>query len=256
MNSLLLNNSSIWLTAALIIVSALLGIVALGAFIARIVVFVKYQKYNRTETSVGHTAYSAARNLLDQNGMQDVEVKQLGFFRALFYGNSYSARTKTIYLRRGIINKTSITAVGLACQKVGLAIQDKENNKAFKFRSAIAPVIVFAPVIVVPIILIGFLIDFLLSLGGIAAIVAVVVGVLVYLVGFIFTILTIPVESRGNKLALELIEKTKFLNEEETYAIKEVFSVYIIAYVLEFVVALLQLIKFILQILLKLVKNK
>ena len=68
----------------------------------------KYNKFNNVESSTGHTGFSAARNLLDANGLSDVEVKPLTFFKAMFYGNHYNAKTNTIYLRQGIINSKSI----------------------------------------------------------------------------------------------------------------------------------------------------
>lgn len=252
MNSLLLSNSgATWLTVAYIIVAVLIIIVSLATFITRIAVFAKYNKFNSVESSVGHTAFSTARNLLDVNGLSEVEVKPLTFFKSMFYGNHYDAKTKTIYLRQNIINSTSLTAVGLASQKVGHAIQDKEGGSLFNFRSKIAPFVVFAPVLFLPITIIGFILDTLYSIGGTFAIISVILGLVLYLLAFTFTLFTIPVESRANKLAVELLEKTKILNTTEIYAVKDLFSSYIVAYVMEFLSSLLQLIKTFLQILIK-----
>lgn len=252
MYSLLLSNSgSTWLTVAFIIVAVLIIIVSIAAFISRLVVLAKYNKFNNVESSTGHTGFSAARNLLDANGLSDVEVKPLTFFKAMFYGNHYNAKTNTIYLRQGVINSKSITAVGLAIQKVGHAIQDKEDSPLFKFRSKVAPFVVFAPMLFIPITIIGIILDFLFSLGGVAAIISVILGVVLYLLAFTFTLFTIPVESRANKLAVELIEKAKILDTNEIYAVKDLYSSYIVAYVMEFLASLLQLFKTFLQILIK-----
>lgn len=251
MNSLLLANASeIWLSAAIVIVAILTAIAGISALIMRIVLLLKYNNFNSLQASSGHTAYSAARNLLDENGMSDIKVKPLGFFKSIFYGNCYSAKQKTIYLRKSIINQSSITAVGIACQKVGLVMQDKENNTAFKIRAIVSPFIIFAPAMIIPILVFGIILDTLFTLGGTLAIVSVCIGIFLYVLAFIYTLLTIPVESRANKLALELIEKSNLLNATETLAIKQIFTSYLLVYVLEFVATLLQSIKVFLQLLL------
>ncbi len=255
MYSLLLSNAgATWLTIAFIIVAVLIIIVLAATFIARLVVFAKYNKFNNVETSIGHTGFSASRNLLDSNGLSDVEIKPLTFFKAMFYGNHYNAKTKTIYLRQNIINSKSITAVGVAVQKVGHAIQDKENSPLFKFRTKIAPFVVFAPMLFIPITILGAILDWMYSIGGVSAIISVSLGLILFILAFTFTLFTIPVESRANKLAVELLEKTKILNTNEIYAVKDLYSSYIVAYVMEFLASLLQLIKTFLQILIKISK--
>lgn len=259
MNSLLLyeyySGGSLWLTAALIIVEVLLIIASISAIISKITLAIKYNKFNRVETSLGHTAFSACRTLLDENGMSDVEIKEAGFFRALFYGNHYCKRQKTVYFRKGIINSTSITAVGIAVQKVGLVIQDKEDNPAFKYRAMVAPFAIFGYVLVLPITILGIIFDVVFTLGSVFAILSVIISFIIFVVASVFSMLSIPVESRANKLALELMVKTKMLNEEEQLLIKDVFSAYMISYVLDFVVALLLIIKVVFQIILISISN-
>lgn len=259
MNSLILNDYNpsglLWLTAALIIVGVLLIIATISAIITRITICLKYNNFNKISTAKGHTAFSAARTLLDENGMSDVKVEQLGFFRALFYGNCYSKKNKTIYLRKEIINQTSITAVGIACQKVGLVIQDKEKNKTFKIRAFIAPFILFTPFWVVPLSVLGIIFDIMFSLGGAISIISIIFSIIIYLLSVIYAVVTIPVESRANKLALEFMEKTNILNKKERALIKELFSVFMIAYIIEFIISLLQVIKIIFEIILKVKSN-
>ena len=38
-------------------------------------------------TSEGKTSFQIAREALDKAGLNDVQVKKAGFFRALFFGN-------------------------------------------------------------------------------------------------------------------------------------------------------------------------
>lgn len=247
MNSLLLNNASeIWLSSAIIIVAALALIAIVSGITIRAILNVKYHTYNAINSKCKHTAFSAARNLLDENGMADIKVKRAGFFRTIFYGNRFSAKSNTIYLRPNIINSTSIIAVGTAIQKVGLVMQHKEGNKIFKFRAIFAPYILFTSYFVFPLLVLGLLFDVIFVLGGSFAIISVVMGILLYSIAILYTYINIPVESRANKLAIELIDKTKFLDDNEKVIIKQVYTTYILAYVTEFIVTLLEIIKVIL----------
>ncbi len=121
------------LTLLLIAVGIAIAVVSILAFVIRISIFVKSHKYNREENSIDMPAQEIADSFLKETGIEGVQVKQAGFFRAIFFGNSYSSYTKTIYLRKSIFQKKSLTAVAIACQKVGLAIQHKEQNKKFLF---------------------------------------------------------------------------------------------------------------------------
>ncbi|MEG1751502.1 MAG: zinc metallopeptidase [Clostridia bacterium] len=248
-SSLLANNGlNTLVSVALIIVGILIIVASLWAGIARIKIFTSYNKFNKIENQSGLTGETAALLLLDRAGLTDVKVKPLGFFRMLMYGNSYSLGKKTIYLRKNIFNKTSITAVGLAVQKVGLAIMHQQKDKKLKARSIVQPLIVFAPVMFIPISIMGFLIDlFLFNMNGISSLIGVAIASVLYIAAFVFVILNIPVEKKANTIAMDIMTQTNFLTQEERSDISVVFKAYISAYVADFVISILYIIQFILK---------
>ena len=119
---------------ALVVVSILLGIAIVVALIAQIAIIIGYIKGNRMQNSLGLTGGDFARRLLDQNGMPEVQVKKCTFLRMLLFGNHYSISKRTVYLRKRTIDKTSVTSVAIAAQKVALAEQHRDGNKAMIIR--------------------------------------------------------------------------------------------------------------------------
>lgn len=197
----------------------------------------------------GHTAYSSARNLLDENGMADIQIKPATYLRSILYGNCYSKRNKTIYLRRNIINSTSPTAIAVACNKVGLVMQDKEGGNFYKFRAMLCPYVLFSSYVVAPLVLLAVFVDIMSTISKVCTTISVIISTILYILLFLYLILTIPVFSRANKLALELLGKYKHLNDAEMTCAKKLYTSYVLSYVFEFVISLLLLIKSIFVIL-------
>lgn len=259
MKGLLLDSSAalpVFLITAFIIVGVLIALCSLFVIVARIVLIAKYSKLNREKNNSGYTAFAAARALLDGSGMKDVQVKQCGFFRALILGNYYSRRTNTIYLRKNIANKDSIMAVGVALQKVGIVVQDKQGDKKTVLRNKMLPFVLFAPTLFIPIVIIGTILDFTVFGGtGTTSLISIIIGLAFYISALIFNLLNISVEKKANNKAIEIMQQTNFCDEEEREKIKSAFQAYILAYISEFVLSLLKLIQFILKLAIKLVSS-
>lgn len=238
-----------------LLVCVLLVIMLVVAVIMRIVVVVKYSVGNKTRTKSGKTSFQVAREALDRAGLKHIQVKRAGLLRTFFFGNSYSISQKTVFLRRRISDKDSITAVGMALQKVGIA-QMCEKGGLTKARNVMQVLSLFGPILFLPVVLIGFLLDALLfeALGAFS-VAGIVIGLFLVLSGFFATILNLPVEKKANKIAMQLIRETGVLNEEEQRIIKKVFDAYIVAYVCEFIVALLRIVQLVLEIVINIQAN-
>lgn len=221
---------------------------AVAALVMRIIVFFKYQKGNKTKTESGKTSKEVAEEALKKAGLTNVKVKKANWLRAFFFGNSYSLSKKTIFLRRGIYEKDSITAVGMALQKVGVAKMCEDGGIA-RTRNIMQILSLFGPILFIPSVVIGFLIDyFIFTAIGIFSIVGIAIGVVILLSGFIATMLNIPVEKKANNMAMKIVEETQVLNKQEREVLKQVFDAYIIAYICEFIVAVLRIVQMVLEI--------
>ncbi len=237
----------------LIIVGALLGIFCICAFVAEIwrwVLIARYSHFNKQQASTGLTGKEVAEKLLEGLGITDVSVVKCGFFSAIFVGNSYSPFKKKIKLRKNIFDAKTITAVAIATKLVAMAKRDHDGDKKIKTRSVFTTMGYFAPFAVLPLVLIGILIDVLASQGlGIATIILSCIAVVFYVSSFIVVCLNIPIEKKANADALEFMQKTNLVSAEELGDVKVLYKTYLTMYVLEFITELLyilwRLVKFI-----------
>ena len=89
------------------------------------------------------------------------------------------------------INKPSLTAVAMAAQKVALAEQHRDGDTKMIVRSRLQGLGVFAPILFVPLVLIGFLVDIFLLETLLFSLVTAGNWVLVLLFCFFFTFFNI-----------------------------------------------------------------
>ena len=232
---------------AILIVSGLIVVALVVALIVQIVLIVKYKRYNKTPLANGLTSQQTARSLLDSNGLQNVQIKKLGFFRRiLLFGNHYSVMKKTIYLRKNILNSSSVTAVGIATQKVCLAVQHKNKDKSFIFRYVLQILTLFTPLLFYGSIVLGLVVDLVTQFTGIPTIIGLFVGIGFYILVFVLQIVNIKVEKRANEQTVAILQSAKIFNEQEITTLKELFKLYIVA---DIIVLVLSVLKIILQIL-------
>ena len=244
------------LAAAYLIVSALVIIMAVVALIMWISVIVRYMSTNKKTLQSGESSFNAARKMLNKSGLGNIEVKTAGFFRAWIYGNYYDMKRKTIYLRRNISDKNSITAVGLALQKVGVAKLCEEGDAKAVTRYKMKKLGIFGPLFFLPIILIGAIVDIVAFSGtGTFSVIGIILGLVLLIAGFVETLLSIPVEKKANEMALEMIDECGYMTEDERASLKKVFDTYITAYVCDFIVTVLRIIQLVLEVLIKMQKK-
>ena len=198
------------LEIAYIAVGILLGIAIIAAFIAQIVIAIGYWRGNRTNNSLGLSGGEYARKLLDP----------------ILFGNHYSITKRTVYLRMRTINKPSLTAVAMAAQKVALAEQHRDGDTKMIVRSRLQGLGVFAPILFVPLVLIGFLVDIFVLETLLFSLVTAGIGLLFILFGFIVTLLNIPVEKKAMERAQVILENE--LTGEEMVTVKKIFRSYLV----------------------------
>ena len=140
--------------------AALLTAAEIFASITRIITRHRYRKGRKILSSSGYTGAEAARTFLDLNGLQNINVEIVGFWKGLFFGNTYSIKKQTIYLRKNVANQTNLTSIGLALKEVATAINCKNGDKKTIFMTKIKRVLPFVGFLLIPLIVVGLLIDY------------------------------------------------------------------------------------------------
>ena len=231
---------------AIFIVACLIVVVALVSTVVSIWLAIKYVVYNRTLNKAGINGEETARKILDNNGLGHIRVSVVG---SLMFGNSYSHFFKKVRLRRWTVKKNSISSMAMGAQKSCLAILDKEGDKDMKTRIILTPFIYFGPLMFLPIIIIGVLLDVLLfNFSGVASVIAAVLGLAFYVISFVMSLMVLKTEVKAQGKALEILEKENLANEEEREMMKSLFKLYNIQYVNDLILEFLELLLRILMI--------
>ena len=229
---------------AMSVVVGLLIIASIFAFGISIYLSISYVRYNKKQNSCGKTGEQIARKILDHHELGHIKVSKTG---SIMFGNSYSHYFKKVRLRRLTWQKRSVTSLAMAAQKSALAVLDKENDADMRTRVRMTPLIYFGPIAFVPMVVIGVLLDVLLS-TGFCGILFTVLGLGFYLLSFVMSILVLKTEKKAQKRAYEIMKEEGLATEEELESCKKLFRLYNIEYINDMVIALLELIYRVLQI--------
>ena len=229
---------------AMSVVVGLLIIASIFAFGISIYLSISYVRYNKKQNSCGKTGEQIARKILDHHELGHIKVSKTG---SIMFGNSYSHYFKKVRLRGLTWQKRSVTSLAMAAQKSALAVLDKENDAEMRTRIRLTPLIYFGPIAFVPMVVIGVLLDVLLS-TGFCGILFTVLGLGFYLLSFVMSILVLKTEKKAQKRAYEIMKEEGLATEEELESCKKLFRLYNIEYINDMVIALLELIYRVLQI--------
>lgn len=242
-------NASLPLQIAIGTVAVLILICAIVSIVISIWLAISYVKFNKKQNSANMNGETIARKILDDNGLEHIKVKCSG---SILFGNSYSHYFKKVRLRRRTWKKESVSSLAMASQKSCLAILDKENDPDMKTRIKLTPVIYFGPVFLIPLVAIGVVLDIVIgSTDGVCTAVAASLGMLIYVVSFIMSLMVLKTEKKAQERAYEVVRASSLATEEEIADMKSLFKLYNIEYVNDMIMSLLELIMRILMIILK-----
>lgn len=205
------------------------------ALIAQCMVKSTFNKYSQVHNRRGVTAAEAARKILDENGLYDVQIERISGSLT----DHYDPRANVVRLSDSVYNSTSVAAVGVAAHETGHAIQHAVGYAPIKIRNAILPVAQIGSQAAMPLVLIGLL--FSRSLGFLIDI-----GIIVYIAVVLFQLVTLPVEFNASGRALRILEGSYILENDENRLAKKVLTAAAMTYVAAMFSALTTLLRLIL----------
>lgn len=191
-----------------------------------------FNKYSTVRSINGYTGAQVARILLNDAGLQEVEIQQVPGRLS----DHYDPRAKVLRLSSDVYGSTSVASIGVAAHEVGHAIQDKESYSALVFRNAIVPLVNFSSSLS----WILFFIGILLSYSTL-----VTIGIILFSVVVLFQLVTLPVEFNASSRALKLLEARGILYDKEVNGARNVLSAAALTYVAATLMAVLQLVRLI-----------
>lgn len=190
-----------------------------------------YAKYSRVRSSSGLTGEQAARKILEQNGIYDVDIQPINGHLT----DHYDPRDKTIRLSENVYGSDSVSAVSIAAHEVGHAIQDNEGYAFLRFRSALVPVVNFTSRFTFILIMLGLF----LNIVGLVDL-----GIILFSASVLFHVVTLPVEFDASNRAMKHLENYSIISSEEKTGTKKVLGAAAMTYVASTLVSVIQLLRF------------
>ena len=192
-----------------------------------------YNKYMKVKNESELTGAEAAKMILKKNGLSNVNVYETSGTLTDYY----DPKKKMVVLSSDIYNSKSVSSVAVAAHECGHAIQDKENYKFLRFRSALVPIVNFTSRIAFIFIIFGFIFEALDLLD---------VGIICLLVGLLFQLVTLPVEFNASTRAKDQLDICGIVRSKEKSGVKQVLSAAAFTYVAGFIAEALQILRLVL----------
>ena len=198
-----------------IIVSILILPGIVFGIVAQVNVSNTFNSFKDVASSSGKTASEVAREMLDQAGLQDVQIQTI---RGELTDN-YDPRKRILSLSESTYSSTSVAAIGVAAHEVGHAIQHKEKYAPLVLRNTFVPFVNFASHMFWPLMIVGVILNIMIATSS-AGIVLIWISVALYGSTTLFYLITVPVEYNASNRALEMLGRGILATEELPYANK------------------------------------
>ena len=192
-----------------------------------------FSKYNDVRSSRGITAASAARQILDANGLQNIRIEHVSGDLT----DHYSPNENVIRLSDSTYNSTSVAAIGVAAHECGHAIQHARGYFPLSLRTALVPVANIGSQLSWVFIIVGAILSFNQTL--------ITIGIIMFSAAVLFQLVTLPVEFNASARALEQLESNGILYRDEVSQTRKVLSAAALTYVAAAATAILQLLRLI-----------
>lgn len=192
-----------------------------------------YRKYSRLRNSAGITGAQVARRILDQYGLQDIEVQAVQGRMS----DHYDPVKRVLRLSSENYESPSIAAMAIAAHESGHALQHAEGYAALKFRHAMVAPVNIGSTLAFPLFFIGLIF---------ASPTLMDVGIVFFSLAVLFHMVTLPVELDASRRAVRILSTDGYILPEEAKGAKRMLSAAAWTYVAAATMAVLQLLRLVL----------
>jgi hypothetical protein len=197
--------------------------------LAQMYVSSTYKKWSQVQARSRLSGAQAAQRLIQSGGLYDVRVEGIA-------GNltdHYDPRSKELRLSQGVYQSSSVAALAIAAHELGHAMQDQDGYFPLRLRAALVPAVNIGSYLGWILIIIGLLLG---------ATQLAYVGLLVFSLGLVFALATLPVELNASARAKRLLTDTGLIvGEDEARGVNSVLNAAALTYVAALITAALQL---------------
>lgn len=207
------------------------------ALVAQIKVMTSYSKYRQVPSSLNMTGQEFAEKLIRERNLP-LQVRACGGSLT----DHYDPRDRSINISQENFSSQSIASQAIIAHEFGHALQHEENYLPFKIRQIVVKSCNFISSLLVPLILIGILIQFFWLAGF--GLIFIYASVGIYGVSVIANLATLPVEFNASKRAKQVMEELGINSDEERKAIDSVLNSAAMTYVASLLVSMAYLLRY------------
>jgi hypothetical protein len=198
----------------------------------------KFTTYAKVPTSSGMSGKEVAEKMLHDNGIYDVKVVSVSGFLS----DHYDPAKKTVNLSPDVYEGRNISAAAVAAHECGHAVQHATAYSMLSLRSALVPVVQISTNLAQWVILIGL---GLFSFGGGNSTVL-LIGIILFAVSTLFSVITLPVEFDASARALKWLDSSHITLPQEHEKAKDALKWAALTYVVAALASIAMLVQYIL----------
>lgn len=173
----------------------------------------KFKKYSKIHLQNGMSGKEVAEKMLADHGISDVQVISTPGMLT----DHYNPMKKTVNLSEGVYMQRNAAAAAVAAHEVGHAVQHAQAYSWLGMRSKLVPVVSVASKYSQWVIMGGLILAASTALGN----TLLLVGIIMYGMGTLFSFITLPVEYDASNRALAWMTNKNILTQQEHAGAKD-----------------------------------
>lgn len=175
----------------------------------------KFKKYSQVHLRNGLSGKEIAEKMLYDNGISNVKVISTPGMLT----DHYNPAKKTVNLSEGVYTQRNAAAAAVAAHECGHAVQHATAYGWLQMRSQLVPVVSVASKFSTWAIMGGLILMTMVSVG--VGQTVLLIGIILYGMGTLFSFITLPVEYDASKRALVWLETENMLTPQEHEAAED-----------------------------------
>jgi len=195
----------------------------------------KFAAYGKIPLAARLTGREVAEKMLRESGIYDVKVVSVDGFLS----DHYNPLTKTINLSPEVYNNYSVAAAAVAAHETGHAVQHADSYAWLNLRSKMVPAVQVTSTMVNWILIFGLI----MARSGNPTLL--LIGIGLFALTVIFTLVTLPVEFDASRRALAWLSHSNVTNAQEFPKAKNALTWAAMTYVVAAMAAVVTLVQYI-----------
>jgi len=187
----------------------LIGGIALISWIVSARLKSKFKHYSQVHLRNGMSGAEIATKMLNDNGIYDVKVISAPGMLT----DHYNPTNKTVNLSEGVYNQRNAAAAAVAAHECGHAVQHAKGYEWLQLRSKLVPVVSVASGLSQWVIIGGIALMAMANVG--LGQTVLLVGLILFGMGTLFSFITLPVEFDASNRALAWLKNKNMVSPEE-----------------------------------------